>query len=433
MKRNGAMITAFTLLLGVLTGCTSPQGTDTGGTTTAPSAAKTGKTTIQYWHSMGGANGEFTEALIKRFNDSHPNIEVVGTFQGSYEEVVTKLQQAVAAGSAPDVSMLERSFIQLFADADVLEDLTPYMKKSNLSTEDFVQGLMGHSIWNKKLLTLPLNRSTPIMHVNKTMLDEMGLKVPTTWEELKSVTNALVIKDNNGFKRQGLSMPFDDWYLIAMMTQSKGRFFNEEGTSVGFVDNGVGLKIFNYLKDLQKTGALFYPPTQDSGNIVKQMFTEGRIGILFESTGSIGSLQKNVKFDYVTSFLPKNDVYANPTGGANVTMFASSKNKDAAWEFMNWLMTDPQGGQQFVIDTGYLPFTKKMVESKEIKELFAKEPNRKVAYDQLQFGIDTNKHLAWTPAVQEFRSAMQAIMYDNKDIQTTLNTFKASAEKLMKK
>ncbi|NHN29955.1 ABC transporter substrate-binding protein [Paenibacillus agricola] len=438
MKKNATMIMASTMLLGVLAGCSSaPQSTSTGGTTPSPAApaatpAKAGKTTIQYWHSMGGANGEFTDAMIKRFNDSHPNIEVVGTFQGSYDEVVTKLQQAAAAGSAPDVSMLERSFVQLFADADVLEDLTPYLKKSNLSTDGFVQGLMGHSTFNKKLVTLPLNRSTPIMHVNKTMLDEMGLKIPTTWEELKTVSNALVIKDGSGYKRQGLSMPFDDWYIQAMITQSKSRFFNEAGTTMEFIDAGVGNKVFSYLKDLQSTGALFYPPTQDSGNIVKQMFTEGKIGILFESTGTIGGFLKNVKFDYKTAFLPKNEVFANPTGGANVTMFASSKNKDTAWEFLNWLMTDPQGGQQFVIDTGYLPFTKKMVESKEIKELYAKEPNRQVAYDQLQYGIDTNKNLAWTPIIQEFRSAMQAIMYDNKDINATLTTFKTAAEKLLK-
>ncbi|MEK3910015.1 ABC transporter substrate-binding protein [Paenibacillus sp. FSL H7-0331] len=438
MKKNMSMIMASTMLLGALAGCSSsPQATDTGGaagTAAAPTAApaKTGKTTIQYWHSMGGKNGEYTDALIKRFNESHPDIEVVGTFQGGYEEVVTKLQQAAAANTAPDVSMLERSFVQLFADADVLEDLTPYLKKSGLSVDDFVPGLMGHSTFNKKLVTLPLNRSTPIMHVNKTMLDEKGLKVPTTWDEMKTVANALVIKENGAYKRQGLSMPFDDWYLIAMMTQSKGRFFNEQGTSIGFYDNGVGLKVFSYLKDLQNTGALFYPPTQDSGNIANQMFMEGKVGLLLQSTGSIGGFAQNVKFDYVTAFLPKNDVFATPTGGANVTMLASSKSKAAAWEFINWLMTDPKGGQQFVIDTGYLPFTKKMVESKEIKELYAKEPNRKVAYDQLQYATDTNKHLAWTPVVQEFRSAMQAIMYDNKDIQTTLTTFKNSAEKLMK-
>ncbi|MEK3719377.1 ABC transporter substrate-binding protein [Paenibacillus sp. FSL H8-0034] len=443
MNNKVSTIMASTMLLGVLAGCSqAPQANDSGATpapTSAPTAApapapaKAGKTTIQYWHSMGGKNGEYTDAMIKRFNESHPDIEVVGTFQGGYDEVVTKLQQSAAANTAPDVSMLERSFVQLFADADVLEDLTPYLKKSNLSTDDFVQGLMGHSTFNNKLVTLPLNRSTPILHVNKTMLDELGLKVPTTWEEMKTVANALVIKENGAYKRQGLSMPFDDWYIIAMMTQSKGKFFNDEGTSVGFYDNGVGLKVFSYLKDLQNTGALFYPPTQDSGNIANQMFVDGKIGMLLQSTGSIGGMAQNAKFEYVTSFLPKNDVYATPTGGANVTMLASSKNKAAAWEFIYWLMTDPKGGQQFVIDTGYLPFTKKMVESKEIKELYAKEPNRKVAYDQLQYAIDTNKHLAWTPIVQEFRSAMQAIMYDNKDIQTTLTTFKNSADKLMKK
>ncbi|MCU6792083.1 ABC transporter substrate-binding protein [Paenibacillus sp. WQ 127069] len=441
MNNKVSTIMASTMLLGVLAGCSqAPQANDSGATpvptaapTAAPAPAKAGKTTIQYWHSMGGKNGEYTDAMIKRFNESHPDIEVVGTFQGGYDEVVTKLQQSAAANTAPDVSMLERSFVQLFADADVLEDLTPYLKKSNLSTDDFVQGLMGHSTFNKKLVTLPLNRSTPILHVNKTMLDEKGLKVPTTWEEMKTVANALVIKENGAYKRQGLSMPFDDWYIIAMMTQSKGKFFNDEGTSVGFYDNGVGLKVFSYLKDLQNTGALFYPPTQDSGNIANQMFVDGKIGMLLQSTGSIGGMAQNAKFEYVTSFLPKNDVYATPTGGANVTMLASSKNKAAAWEFIYWLMTDPKGGQQFVIDTGYLPFTKKMVESKEIKELYAKEPNRKVAYDQLQYAIDTNKHLAWTPIVQEFRSAMQAIMYDNKDIQTTLTTFKNSADKLMKK
>ncbi|WP_260399914.1 extracellular solute-binding protein, partial [Peribacillus simplex] len=63
------------------------------------------------------------DALIQRFNESHEDIEVVGTFQGGYDETVTKLQQAIASGTGPDVSMLERAYVQMFADAEVLEDL----------------------------------------------------------------------------------------------------------------------------------------------------------------------------------------------------------------------------------------------------------------------------------------------------------------------
>jgi sn-glycerol 3-phosphate transport system substrate-binding protein len=81
--------------------------------------------------------------------------------------------------------MLERAFVQLFADSEVLEDMTPFLKKSGLSTDDLTPGLIGHSTFNKKLVSLPFNRSTPILHVNKTMLDEKGLAIPKTWDELK--------------------------------------------------------------------------------------------------------------------------------------------------------------------------------------------------------------------------------------------------------
>ncbi|HZG85634.1 ABC transporter substrate-binding protein [Paenibacillus sp.] len=444
MKKFAFVLTAavlFTMLAGCAGGgATEAPGGSAGAETNAETNAETpkgtdaapaGKTTVQFWHALGGGNGDFLNAMIQRFNESQDEIEVVGTFQGNYDETVTKLQQAVSAGTAPEIAMVERAYVELFADSDVLEDLAPYLSASGMSEADFTPGLMGHSTFNGKLVSLPLNRSTPIMHVNKTMLDENGLNVPTTWEEMKQVANALVQKENGEVTRYGLTMPYDTWYPIAMITQAKGTFFNAENTSVGFVDNGVGQKVFGYLKELQSTGALYYPPAQDSGSITNQMFAEGKVGMMFQSTGAIGGLQKSVAFDYVTAFLPADEVHANPTGGANVVVMSGAKNKDAAWKFIHWVMTDPGGAQQFVIDTGYLPFTTKMVESQAMKDLWAKEPNRKVAYDQLQYAIDTNKDVNWPEVMHEFFSAIEAIMYDNGDIASTLDTFKKEAERIL--
>ncbi|WP_068775870.1 ABC transporter substrate-binding protein [Paenibacillus sp. FJAT-26967] len=430
-KKWSALILTAAMVSGVLAGCSGQENPgEVQGSEKAPTNAA-GKTTVQFWHSLGGKNGDYMSGMIKRFNESQDKIEVVGTFQGSYDETVTKLQQSVAAKTGPDITMLERAYIQMFSESDVLEDLTPYMKKSGLSKDDFTAGLMGHSTFDNKLVSLPLNRSTPILHVNKTMLDEKGLAIPKTWDDLKKVANALVIKENGEFKRYGYSMPYDTWYPIAMISQAKGKFFNDEATSIGF-NNGEGVKAFQFLKEQQATGALYYPPAQDSGNIVNQMFTSGKIGLMYQSTGVIGSLKDSAKFDYVTAYLPMDQVYANPTGGANISMMADSKSKEAAWEFINWTMTDPNGGLQFILDTGYLPFTKKMAESQQMKDLWAKEPNRKVAYDQLQYAVDTNKHVAWTQVMQEFFKAIQAIMYDNKNIEATLDTFKKETERILK-
>ncbi|GIO88818.1 ABC transporter substrate-binding protein [Paenibacillus lactis] len=441
MKSKWFTLLSIMVLFSLLAACGSGGTANTGntgsagespgnGTAEAPSGGE-GVTTVQFWHSLGGKNGEYMDALIQRFNESHEDIEVVGTFQGSYDETVTKLQQAIASGTGPDVSMLERAYVQMFADAEVLEDLAPYLEQSGISADDFTPGLMGHSYFNDKLVSLPLNRSTPILHVNKTLLDELGLSVPTTWEEMKEVANALVVKEGNEFKRYGVSMPYDTWYPIAMISQAGGSFFNEDNTSIGFADNGAGEKVFSYLKDLQSTGALYYPPAQDSGNIVNSMFVEGKVGMIFQSTGSIGGLASTVDFDYVTAFLPKDEVYANPTGGANVTMLSSSKNKDAAWEFIRWMEMEEEGGLEFILQSGYLPFTKQMVESEQMQELWAKEPNRKVAYDQLEFAVDTNKDVAWPEIMHEFFSAIEAIMYDSKDIPSTLDTFKKETERIL--
>lgn len=448
MKNKFTLILMVTMLISILAGCgssanntnngaaanTTNDSSATNAADPAPAAetpASGEKATVQFWHSLTGKNAEYMDALIKRFNDSHEDIEVVGTFQGSYDDEVTKLQQAIASGTAPDVSMLERAYVQMFADSDVLEDLNPYMETSGVSKDGFTEGLMGHSIFNDKLVSLPLNRSTPILHVNKTLLDEKGLAIPTTWDELKKVANALVVKDKDQVTRYGFTMPYDTWYPIAMISQAEGTFFNADNTSIGFGDNGVGVKVFSYLKDLQSSGALYYPPAQDSGNIVTQMFVDGKVAMMFGSTGSIGSLADAVDFDYVTAFLPQDKVFANPTGGANVAMLSGSKNKEAAWEFINWMETDPQGALPFIMSSGYLPFTKKMVESKEIQDLWAKEPNRKVAYDQLQYATDTNKDVAWPEVMHEFFSAIEAIMYDSKDIPSTLDTFKKEAERIL--
>ncbi|MBO0958805.1 ABC transporter substrate-binding protein [Neobacillus sp. MM2021_6] len=429
MKRLFSLCVAVLMIFSLLAACSSKE--EKTASTPKDQDKQEGKTTIQFWHSLGGVNGEYMDALIKRFNDSQDKVEVVGTFQGTYDETSTKLQQALSANTAPDVAMIERAYVQMFAESDVLEDLKPYFKKSGLSEDDFAKGLMGHSTFNKKLVSLPLNRSTPILHVNKTMLDEAGLKVPTTWDELKEVSNALVQKEGNEIKRYGLTMPYDTWYPIAMISQSGGKFFNKDNTSDGFNKNGIGKEVFGYLKDLQKSGALYYPPAQDSGNIVNQMFSSGKVAMMFQSTGTIGGIAQNSDFEYVTAFLPKNDEYATPTGGGNVSMIANSKNKEAAWEFIHFMMDDPQGLQQFILESGYLPFTKKMAESKEIQELWAKEPNRKTAYEQLKYATDTNKNTAWPEIMHEFFSAIEAIMYDDADIQKSLDTFTKETERIL--
>ena len=58
---------------------------------------------VQWWHSMGGALGEWVNDLAKDFNASQKDYKVVPTFKGNYDESMTAAIAAFRAGNAPHI------------------------------------------------------------------------------------------------------------------------------------------------------------------------------------------------------------------------------------------------------------------------------------------------------------------------------------------
>ena len=61
------------------------------------------QTEIQWWHSMGGALGEWVNDLAKDFNASQKDYKVVPAFKGTYDESMTAAIAAFRAGNAPHI------------------------------------------------------------------------------------------------------------------------------------------------------------------------------------------------------------------------------------------------------------------------------------------------------------------------------------------
>ena len=55
-------------------------------------ASEVDKTTISFWHSMGGVNGQAIDTLVQKFNDENEyGITVEAEYQGSYDDALNKL------------------------------------------------------------------------------------------------------------------------------------------------------------------------------------------------------------------------------------------------------------------------------------------------------------------------------------------------------
>lgn len=58
-------------------------------------ASEVDGTTISFWHSMGGVNGQAIDTLVQKFNDENEyGITVEAEYQGSYDDALNKLKSA---------------------------------------------------------------------------------------------------------------------------------------------------------------------------------------------------------------------------------------------------------------------------------------------------------------------------------------------------
>ena len=407
------------------------------GLSLAASAFAGEKKTVHFWHSMGAGNGERILALVDRFNKSQDKIEVVATFQGSYEETHAKLQAAVAGNIAPDVIQVERAYVEPYANAGRLADLNPLLAADGMSADIFVEGLMGYSYYNGdgKLYSIPFSRSTPIFYYNKDAFREVGLdpeKGPKTWDDVYEYAKKLTKTEGGATTRYGVTWPIATWYFKANVAQLGGSTINKDRTAIGFYENGVGLKVFEYWLKLRDEGLFQVTPVKDGPLIARQAFINGTAAMFQESTSLIGTLTDNCDFEIGACFLPTGgDKPAMPTGGANLAIMDSAKDMDATWAFVKWLITDPKGCLQFELDSGYMPFTKDMVKSPAIQKLWADNPMYKVAFDQLEYAVDTEQHLYWAELKTEILAAEQAVMNDNQDPKATLESLYRSSQDIL--
>jgi len=78
------------------------------------------KTTITLRHAMSGQNLKALEDIVKAFNETHPDIEVVPVFTGSYAETLTKAIAAYRNNTHPHIVQVYEVRLQTMLDSGAI-------------------------------------------------------------------------------------------------------------------------------------------------------------------------------------------------------------------------------------------------------------------------------------------------------------------------
>lgn len=387
------------------------------------------KVTVNFWHSMGGDNEKILQSVVDTYNASQDKIEVVPEYQGNYYDSIAKVQTAIGAGNGPDILQTGSGQISILAKEDgVLENLVPYMQQSDMKNdfyEGFITGMsFDPATTDETLLGFPMGCSTPVMYCNDGLLKEEGLEVPTTWDEMTEVAKKLI---DDGKVEYGFALPHDPWYFWMFMAQTDTPIFTEDGNAFACVEDGTGITMWQKVQDMVKDKVMYFGPAQDDN--CAALFSEQKAAFVINSIGALNSIQNAASFDFSVQFVPKEAINAVPTGGNTLCMLGSSKEKEAAWDFLHWLYTDNGGVATYSASIGYLPCSETIAEMDAIKEK-RQEANYQKAFEQLDYA--DNQHMVSQPnngdIANLITAMMEATLYDFEDVTEQMNTMNEEAK-----
>ena len=359
------------------------------------SASAQAQTEVQWWHSMGGALGEWVNDLAKDFNASQKDYKVTPTFKGSYAESMTAGIAAYRAGNAPHmIQVFEVGTATMMAAKGATVPVAKVMTDAGLKFDPsiYVPAVSGYyTAPNGQMLSYPFNSSTPVFHYNKDAFKAAGLdpeKPPTTWPEVALVAAKLKASGHKcPFTTSWISWTqlesFSAWHNVLYSTKNNG--FGGTDTRLA-VNTPLHVRHIENLANMAKNGLFVYKGRENKADAV---FVSGECAMATGSSALAGNVKRNGKFGYGTGTLPfYPDVPGAPQntviGGASIWVMAGKKPEEykAVAAFLNYL-SKPEVAAASHQRTGYLPVTKASFELTEKSGFYKQNPGADVSVNQM--------------------------------------------------
>ncbi len=334
-KRNRTVWLTLSLITGAtVAGC----GTTAAAATHNSSAHSSGKTIVTFWESHSAANqqGHALAQIVKKFNQSHPGIEV----EVHVTPASAKALAAVQAGDPPVMAEIGHLPQYGYERANALVNLKSFINGPNgFSSQQL------HQIWpavmqaeftpSHQQYLFPVDIKVAEFFYNANLWKKAGLSSPpTTWSQL--MADAQQIQSKTGAIGLGARLDHNDWLPLFY---SNGGHYYKPGHPGQLDLNSPAMA-----KTIQEVSA------RDNASTVKILsydtsfedFAAGKLGILENTADGYEMVREEVGGKFPVG------VFSPPPGstghsyslyqGLSFVIFknASAAQQQAAWSFIKY-------------------------------------------------------------------------------------------------
>jgi multiple sugar transport system substrate-binding protein len=330
--------------------------------------------TFAGWIAMEESGKVPWQKMVDGFQAKYPNIKIeyVGY---PWANQLDQLVMMVASGNAPDVAQIDINSNALF-EMGALEPLDDKFPAARVA--DLYDAAKEGGMYKGQLLAWPWVIGNIGLVYNVDLLKKAGYdKPPATLDELAKAAQKV---DGLGPDIYGLGMSvtrsgWTSYFFLPFLWSYNADILDKDGNII--VNSPEAVKAVDYYKGLVKSGAI---PTGSDIYDFRALFAKDKLGFYWDAPASRGILEQTsgIGTDFRSHYacMP---VPVGPSGKAEstlwghwLTVFKTSKNKDAAYKFIDYLTSDPDIIKMYHDTMGMIPPSKTLLAGPDYQDAFTK-------------------------------------------------------------
>jgi fructooligosaccharide transport system substrate-binding protein len=331
MKKLFSLSMAIVLLFGVLSACSNKEST---------SKSDDGEVKLTLWHPEGDGTETYKE-IIKEFNKEYEgDIEAEITFipRGSKYAYEDKISAAATSNTLPDLMALDGPNVANYANAGIIQPIDGLVENQ----DDFVKSIITQGTYEDKLYTVGATESTVALFYNVKMLEEAGIKPPTTleeawtWDEFYDAAKKLTNKEK-GIYGVNWTLDYGEWIIYftgPTVWSNGGSFIAEDGsTADGYVNGPKTVEALEYLQKFTNEGLVNLQPTPTE-------FEDGNAAMMLMGSWEWKKLQDYPDTEWGITYYPRSPEgeQVSPSGDWNWGISTDTEHKEETATLLNYVL-----------------------------------------------------------------------------------------------
>ena len=342
--RRGVRAAAVFAVAGLLAaGCGGDDDDSDGAATESPAAENGGDTGVDLTMWTRSATQEQSQQLVDAYNDSHENqVDLTVVPNDNYNQQVAS---AAGAGELPDIFAADVVFVPNFVQQGLYLDITDRIDALDYA-DDLAPSHIAAGTQDGAKYVVPHTLDLSVLFYNKDLYEQAGLdpdKPPTTLAEFAE--QARKIRDLGGDTYGtfwggdcGGCYVFTYWPSI---WAADAEVMNADGTE-STIDTPEAVEVFETYRSLWEDDVVEPTAINETGDQWTGFFPQGNIGVMPMPSTTLGSTLEALGDDVVgVAPIPGPDGGESTfVGGDSVGISATSDEADAAWNFIEWTLSE---------------------------------------------------------------------------------------------